>query len=239
VTRRRQATVQASSQSNADRLDETYQRYARSRRRQRRWAADNPGNLVIRNELVDNIWTSASEQLRDGEVLDIGCGTGWLLALLADSGIETGRLHGVDLLERRVARTRSTLPDVDVRRADALRLPFCDGTFDVVFLINLLSSLPDRPSVHKALVEARRVVSPRGILLIYESRFPNPLNPATRLVKKQDLNAALGHDWGESRLTVFPAFARRLGRLTALLYPLAAKVRPVLTHRLVVWRKRA
>lgn len=222
----------------ADQLERIYGRYQRSGRRRRAWAADNPGNRAIRAELLERFQGEAGDRLAVGQLLDIGCGAGWLLVELAGSGVAPERLHGVELIESRIAAARRALPRADVRRADARHLPFESGAFDVVTMFTVLSSLPDAGSVQTAVGEARRVLAPGGVLLVYEPRRPNPLNKATRLISARDLDRALGPRWSETPLTVFPPLARRLGEFAGRLYPKLARVRPLLTHRLAVLRGR-
>jgi SAM-dependent methyltransferase len=220
----------------ADQLERIYGRYQRSRRRRRAWAADNPGNLAIRAELLELFHSEVGDRLVAGQLLDIGCGAGWLLVELARSGVAQERLHGVELIESRIAATRRALPRADVRRADARRLTYESGAFDVVTMFTLLSSLPDATSVQAALAEGRRVLAPGGALLVYEPRRPNPINRATRSVTSLDLDAALGSGWRERPLTVVPALSRRLGLFTERVYPRLARFPPLLTHRLCVFR---
>ncbi len=222
----------------AERLQGVYGRYRRSRRKRKAWAARNPGNVAIRAELGSRLLTVARGELDGGgPVLDVGCGNGRWLAELARAGVQPSRLHGVDLLEDRVSDADRILPAADVRLADARALPYRDEEFSLVLMLTLLSSLPDRAAIRTSLAEGRRVLAPGGLLLVYEPRLPNPLNRATTRVSMSDLGAALGEELRVTPLTVLPALARRLGRATPRLYPLLARVAPLLTHRLVAYRK--
>lgn len=216
-------------------LEKTYRRYANSRRRKRNWAAANPGNMAIRAELLETIVEVAREPLAGGgQILDVGCGGGWLLEQLAHHGVAEERLHGVDLLEQRVEVARRRLPGSVLQVADARELPFADRQFDLVTLLTCLSSMPDRDSVLRALGEARRVLAPGGLLLCYEPRLLNPFNRATLLVSPRLLRAALGPETTHRRLTGFPPAARRLGRLTPRVYPALARFGS--THALTCWQ---
>jgi SAM-dependent methyltransferase len=217
--------------AEAERLEAVYGRYAASPRRRRDWAAANPGNVAIRAELLGAVLELAAAPLRDGgPVLDVGCGSGWLLAELAARGVEPARLHGVDLIERRVAAAARRVPGATLERADARALPFPAGRFELVVLLTALSSMPSAESVARALEEAARVVSPTGLVLCYEPRLPNPLNRSTRTVGPGELSAALGPPVASRSLTGLPPLARRLGGAADRLYPLLARLAP--THRL-------
>lgn len=216
-------------------LEETYGGYRRSRRKRRAWAADNPGNVAIRAQLLGAVLELAAEPLRgEGEVLDVGCGGGWLLERLGGHGVERRRLHGVDLLEARVEAARRRVPGADVRLADARRLPHADNAFQLIVMLTCLSSLPDRDAVATALSEARRVLAPGGLLLVYEPRIANPFNRVTIAVPRRLLRQCLGRERASCRLTGLPPLARRLGPLAPRLYPSLARALP--THRLTAFR---
>jgi SAM-dependent methyltransferase len=213
------------------RLEAIYGKYATSRRKRRNWSALNRGNVAIRRELLGSVLELASELLEgEGEILDVGCGSGWLLAELAAQGVEQRRLHGVDLIQGRLADARRRLPDADIRSADARSLPFEDERFELVTLLTVLSSMPGDDSVGRALREVGRVASPTGIVLCYEPRLSNPFNRSTVAIRDQRLAAALGPPSRSRKLTGFPPLARRLGPLTAHLYPALALIAP--THRI-------
>jgi SAM-dependent methyltransferase len=213
------------------RLEETYEGYARSPRARRKWAADNPGNIEIRAELLDAIVELAAIQLSgDGPILDIGCGGGWLLEALVERGITEKRLFGVDLIPNRVEAARRRAAGADVRRADARSLPYENRSFAVVAMLTSLSSMGGPEGIEQALAEAARVVASDGLVLCYEPRLWNPFNRATVLVGSRQLRSALGPPVAVRALTGFPPLSRRLGSRTALLYPSLARLAP--THRL-------
>ncbi|HEY6551050.1 MAG TPA: class I SAM-dependent methyltransferase [Solirubrobacterales bacterium] len=217
----------------AARLERIYRRYAGSARKRQSWSATNRGNVAIRQELLGAVLELAEEPLkRGGEILDVGCGSGRLLAEFAARGVEQGHLHGVDLIESRLAAARMRVPDAEIRFADARSLPFEDGRFELVTLLTTLSSMQGEDSIGEALGEVSRVVSATGIVLCYEPRISNPLNQETVTVSSRALSTALGPAVDSRTLTGFPPLARRLGPLTSRLYPILARLAP--THRITV-----
>jgi len=90
------------------------------------------------------MWTDSREALADLElptrrrILDAGCGTGELTRVLAEES--GGRVVGADVDSGLLAVAAEHVPVV---RADAGRLPFGDGAFDLVVCQALLINLPD------------------------------------------------------------------------------------------------
>jgi SAM-dependent methyltransferase len=62
-------------------------------------------------------------------VLDVGCGVGAFLRLVAGRG---GEPFGIDASEALITLARTRLPDADLRVGEMEDLPFSDDTFDLV-----------------------------------------------------------------------------------------------------------
>lgn len=106
--------------------------------------------------------------LRQGEVLDLGCGTGFPLFELANVHGDTVRCTGVDLWLGALARARFKralyrLHRVRLVRADAAALPFRDRCFDLI-VSNLGVNNFRQPS--RVLSECFRVARPGGRLVL-------------------------------------------------------------------------
>jgi ubiquinone/menaquinone biosynthesis C-methylase UbiE len=216
-----------------ERVRSVYDRYGRSARRARAWSAANPGNLLIREEVVTATRARVEGlEAPPGDILDVGCGSGWWLRRLAEIGVPLGRLHGVDLLESRVGTVQGALPEAHIARADARALPFPDDRFWLVTMFLVLSSQDSTDSQLRSLREAKRVARPGGHIVVWEPRVPNPANRATRLVRLKTLRAALGPDISAQPVTVLPLLTRRLGDSPAA-YRRLARLRLARTHRLV------
>jgi SAM-dependent methyltransferase len=72
----------------------------------------------------------ARVELRPGDlVLDVGCGVGSFLRLVAERG---GRPFGLDASEALLELARRRVPDADLRVGDMEALPYDDDTFDLV-----------------------------------------------------------------------------------------------------------
>jgi len=219
-------------EDEAERVGAVYEGYGRSARRARSWSAANAGNRLIREEIVAAIRAAAPELDRPpGDILDIGCGTGWWLRELAAAGVPPGRLHGVDLLRPRVEAARGALPGAEIREGDARALPWPDASFWLVTLFLVLSSEDSAESQRRSLAEARRVLAPGGHLFVWEPRVPNPGNRATRHVSRRTLGRALGPGLRVTKVTVLPPLARRLVRSREG-YARLGRTGALCTHRL-------
>ena len=99
-----------------------------------------------------------------GDLLDVGCGQGRLLKLLAS---RARRLVGVDIdpAARRLARAEllvAGLPNCSLRQGDMYALPFADAEFDTIILDDVLA---DAARPEDAIGEARRLLKPGGRIL--------------------------------------------------------------------------
>ena len=103
-------------------------------------------------------------------VLEIGVGMGSDFLRWARAG---AMATGVDITERAVRITRQRMANENleglVQIADAERLPFADGQFDIVYSWGVLHHTPNPPL---ALAEAQRVLAPGGQLklMLYHRR---------------------------------------------------------------------
>jgi SAM-dependent methyltransferase len=101
-----------------------------------------------------------------GHVLEVGCGVGAQLRILARRFPET-RFTGVDFSSEQIAHAQILLSEeissgqVEVVEGSGYELPFPDGTFDGAFFYWFFEHLADP---QKAMREAARVLSPGGVV---------------------------------------------------------------------------
>ncbi len=195
-----------SQHDERERVEAIYDRYSSDPRKRRAWSAENAGNRAIRAELVAAVVPHVPDE---GVVLDVGCGTGWWLGELLTRGFGPDRLAGCDLLEARVATTRGRLAGADIRNADARFLPWEDNTVAMVTLFTTLSSMGSDDDRRTALREARRVLRPGGVVLVWEPRVWTG-NRQTARVSRRLLRQELGAEMRIRSVTLLPPLARRL-----------------------------
>lgn len=93
-----------------------------------------------------------------GRLLDVGCGVGWSASLFSERGFD---VVGIDLNDRAFECRPEDRLHFGV--ADALKLPFHSGIFDVVCAYEFLEHSPEP---QETLVECLRVLRPGGLLCI-------------------------------------------------------------------------
>ena len=115
------------------------------------------------------LWAFAGD-VRGLEVLDAGCGTGYLSNKLSERG---ALATGVDFSERMIAIARETNPAVDFRVDSCSELrTIGDEHFDVVIANYVLMDTPDLDGAMEAF---NRVLKPGGVAVLV---FSHPCFPA-------------------------------------------------------------
>jgi ubiquinone/menaquinone biosynthesis C-methylase UbiE len=161
---------------------------------------DQSSNREASDKLTD-LLIERSGDLSSGTVLDVGCGIGLATFRLAEhSGFQiTGVSNNQKQLDQanELAAQRGLADRVKFEFADALQLPYADGTFDLVWLFETLPHL-DRLA---GLREVKRVLKPGGRVVIADmflNRQPSPEDLA--LVREHEAMTAaapmlLEHDY--------------------------------------------
>ena len=103
--------------------------------------------------------------IRNKSILDAGFGFGVLLSILSRY---TDKAQGIEISGKQVKRTKELFKEcgignVKLDRGDVRKMKFKDGSFDVIFCTDMLEHIRD-PEV--ALKEIRRVLKPKGILIV-------------------------------------------------------------------------
>lgn len=132
----------------------------------------------------------AAELVVGGRVLDAACGAGWGTALLAR---RAGEAVGIDLSPPAIAEARREHGErAGFHEGDLCEMPFGDGEFDHVVCFEALAQVDE---TGRALDELRRVLRPRGTLLVSAPNggvYP-PGNPLHRSeIESVELEALLG-----------------------------------------------
>jgi len=181
-----------------------------------------------KRDLIRDYFSASGTDTRGLRYLDVGCGKGELISLLAgDFAQAAGCDPSSGMLEAAAG--------VEVRvQEDPARIPFDDRQFDFVTAVCVYHHVP--PGLRAALTaEIRRLLRPGGEFAIIEH---NPWNPVTRLIVSRtpvDADAILlrasetcallrGAGFSIQRETYFLYFPERLYRVAAALENLLGRV---------------
>lgn len=129
---------------------------------------------------------------RHAKVLDVGCGPGTFTRYLARYVEPPGLIWGVDKdrvfvdYARRKAEEEGISGYVKYAVADALALPFDEGTFDAVTSYTLIEHVPDPEALVREMIrvcEPGGTVSVMGVLAV-EPKFKPPQDPLDRRIEE-------------------------------------------------------
>ena len=182
------------------------------------WCRSLPWRVFTRRVVFP--WAIGDTEL-DGDVLELGSGSGAMAAALLDR-YPTIRLTATDvdpaMRAAATVRLASYGDRVEVRDADATRLPFEDASFDAVLSFIMLHHVIDW---EQALAEIARVLRPGGLLAGYDmvesglSRLTHRLDRSPHRMASVD---GLRDRFGElafDRIAVEPGLARVVARFRA------------------------
>jgi len=174
------------------------------------------GDRITPGDTFTAIWVHhakryrfAAELARDLKVLDLGCGVGYGSRMLARVA---RRVVGVDLSPEAVQHAARAYrsPRLRVLAADARRLPFAGGAFELVTCFEMIEHVEDHAAV---LGEIARVLTPGGRLVVstpnkifYEDQ-PDPDHFHCGLLTLEEFEDHLRAHFGEVELWSQPRMA--------------------------------
>lgn len=223
--------------SEAARIKEAYARRLQSGR-DNRYSFLNVSQLSriqeLERRLLRILKRASCADLRQQRILEVGCGTGFWLREFIRWGAEPHHLSGVDLLEDRVARARELCPAcVDLKVADASKLPFPSAEFDIVFQMTVFTSILNSGVKEQIARQMLRVLKPGGVILWYDFFVNNPRNRDVRGIRTKEILALFPQcSVHLERLTVAPPLGRVLSAISPRAYDLASGLRVFSTHYL-------
>jgi ubiquinone/menaquinone biosynthesis C-methylase UbiE len=91
--------------------------------------------------------------LKIQNILDVGCGEGFTLKRIYDSGIKS-KAEGIEYLDSAIKIGKKENPSIKIKKGTIYKLPYPDNKFDLVICTEVLEHL-ENPEL--ALMELKRV----------------------------------------------------------------------------------
>lgn len=153
-----------------------------------RWGGLSREDVAYRNayqgavvDLLGGVWP----HLAGRRVLDVGCGSGRWLRWFLEVGARPEDVTGVDVSDARFDEARAIHPGLRLEQTDGRRLPFEDGSFDLVTQFVCFMTMPDEATRRAVAAEMLRVLRPGGYVLWLDTPRSNtqlsdgkPMNPS-------------------------------------------------------------
>lgn len=101
----------------------------------------------------------------DLDIVDVGCGAGWMCGRL----LRYGRVTGIDMADEVVERAQRRLPQVSFVAGDFMTLDLGERRFDVAVALEVLSHVADQPAF---LRRTCRLLKSGGVLMLATQNRP-------------------------------------------------------------------
>lgn len=125
-----------------------------------RLAETEPGSFWFRSRNALIVWAIRRYFPVARSVLEIGCGTGYVLAALREA-LPEASLTGTEILSHAFAHARERAADAELIQADARHLPYTD-TFDVIGAFDVIEHIEEDDAVlhemHRAATKGGGVI---------------------------------------------------------------------------------
>ncbi len=132
-----------------------------------RYDSEEPHFRPENQEKVQRRLKALRARVPGGRLLDVGCGTGFIIHLAVGVFDE---IHGVDITPAMMARVRTDAGNITLHQSPAETMPFADASFDAVTAYSFVDHVADQAAL---LREVARVLKPGGIF--YADLIPSRL----------------------------------------------------------------
>lgn len=216
--------------------------YARRPENDPRYSPDDPAYRLALGErergTLAILARNGLSPLSGRDILDLGCGTGVWLRDLVRWGATPSRLVGVDPLAPRIGQARESVDSaIRLEVADGSTLPFSAGSFDLVLISLVVSSIADPAVAAQVTAEAKRVLRSGGMVLWYDFFVDNPRNRDVHGVSRAEIARLFpGAIIELQRITLAPPIARAVAGWSMPLARALGAIPLLRTHYLGVIR---
>jgi|GEM_PF-5410376 len=124
-------------------------------------------------------------------VLDLGCGSGFMLRMIAEFRGDVEGLTGVDVSRLRLDRAQRFGKGITYAAGDIRALPFDRGSFDIVTAFVSFMFMTGKDDLLSAVRETRRVLTAGGRFLFFDRLGSGKISGATRSFNEKSITRLL------------------------------------------------
>ena len=132
------------------------------------WLCNTSPRRWILDFITKKCYAKYFNTLKDKEVLEIGCGSGWGTTIISKY-FSPLKIVATDLDERQIVLARKNVKNKNIifETAEAVVLPYQDNSFDAVFEYGTIHHISS-PDWQKCLTEVYRVLKSDGKFFVYD-----------------------------------------------------------------------
>ena len=119
------------------------------------------------------------------EILDFGCGEGFIMDQLVNWGVDRDQLTGVDVSEKRIKKAKSRFDSLKFLHIND-KIPFSDDKFTLIVISTVFSSITGYSNRVFWAQEIDRVLKKGGAIIFYDMKVNNPFNFKTEKFQKMN-----------------------------------------------------
>lgn len=146
-------------------------------------------HLAFHESVVRTLRAASGIDRTTARVLDVGCGSCGSLVTFLQLGFLPKNLHGIDILEERIAEGRVRYSNLMLTCDNAADMSFPSDSFDVVTESTMFVQITDEALAASIADEMIRVCKPGGYLLLIDWRYGKPGNKAYRALSRARIDS--------------------------------------------------
>ena len=193
----------------------------------------NVGDKLIKKERDKQIYQFLANNKnfsKRNEILDFGCGEGFIMEQLVNWGADHEQLTGVDISEKRIKKAKSRFESLRFLHISD-KIPFSDDKFTIIVISTVFSSIIGNSNRLFWAQEIDRVLKEGGVIIFYDMKVNNPFNFNTKKISKKELKLLFNNYSIKTKsLTVLPQLSRTISLISPKIYPLLTKLSFLHTH---------
>jgi len=147
---------------------------------------------MVAKELINILNRNNINLSKYDNILDLGCGIGYLLRIIAEIRGYTEGLTGIDLSQERIKSARGINSNIKYITGDVCKLPLPNNFFDFVTAFVSFMFLTKEKDLEKAVSELSRILKPDGFFLFYDILGSKKLSKTTRGFAIKEVTKLLG-----------------------------------------------